>query len=159
MSDTDSLGRARRATQGGAGPKHLPDKEDAIKAGAFDHEPPSHLGSHGVEWWTWAVATLDRMGILDAADTKHIELCAETFDDYRAAQEDIERYGTIVEQMSGEGRDVILKRNPALTTMEKARVILRSFYSDLGLTPSARAKFGSNEKDDDPFAALLAKKN
>ena len=148
----DSLGRVRRASQSGAGPKHLPDKEKARKAGQFDFRPPAHLGPHGERWWIWATRTLEKLGILDAADTKHLELCAETFQDYRDAQDDIENLGRIMCQTVESGR--IYRRNPAFVTMEKSRVTLRSFYSDLGLTPSARAKFGAHEKDDDPFEEL-----
>jgi P27 family predicted phage terminase small subunit len=93
------------------------------------------------------------MGILDAADAKHIELCAETFQDYRDAQEDILALGRIVAQETDKA--TIYRRNPAFTTMEKARVTLRSFYSDLGLTPSARAKFGSGNDENDPFEDLM----
>lgn len=153
MKATDSLGRTRRKTQGGAGPKHLPDKVKSAKAGAFQMAAPSHLGDHGKTWWRWAVATLQKMGILDAADRKHIELCAETFDDYRNGQEDVKKYGRILIQATEGG--MVYKRNPATVTVEKARVTLRSFYSDLGLTPSARAKFGGGEKEEDPFAELL----
>jgi P27 family predicted phage terminase small subunit len=149
----DSLGRTRRSTQGAAGPKNLPDKEKAIKAGAFSEECPGHLGTHGKEWWNWAVRQLEKLGILDAADAKHIELCAETYEDYRMAQEDIDEHGRILSQSTDGG--AILRRNPAFTTMEKARVTLRSFYSDLGLTPSARAKFGVADKGDDPLEELF----
>lgn len=156
MKETDSLGRSRRQTQGGAGPKHLPDKTKARKAGPFDDVAPGHLGNHGQEWWNWAVEALATMGILDAADAKHLELCAETYEDYRMAQEDIESLGRIMAQETETA--TIYRRNPAFTTMEKARVMLRSFYSDLGLTPSARAKFGQGNEDEDPFADLLANK-
>ncbi len=157
MAELDKLGRARRKTQGGAGPKHLPDKTNARKAGPFDGVAPGHLGIHGQEWWGWAVEALETMGILDAADAKHLELCAETYEDYRMAQDDIEKLGRIMTQ-STESGDTIYRRNPAFTTMEKARVMLRSFYSDLGLTPSSRAKFGQGNEDEDPFADLLANK-
>ena len=153
MKTHDSLGRVRRPTSGAAGPKHLPDKTNTIKSGQFDAVTPGHLGIHGAEWWEWATDTLATMGILDAADAKHIELCAETYEDYRMAQSDIETLGRIMKQ-STESGDTIYRRNPAFVTMEKARVTLRSFYSDLGLTPSARAKFGTAEKDDDPFEEL-----
>lgn len=150
----DSLNRRRRRSQGGAGPKHLPDKVNTIKAGEFDATPPGHLSDHGREWWLWATATLEEMGILDKADAKHLELCAETFEDYRCAQEDIESLGRLMAEERENG-STVYRRNPAFVTMEKARVALRSFYSDLGLTPSARAKFGAQDKEDDPFAALM----
>ncbi len=153
MNETDSLGRARRRSQGGAGPKHLPSK-DAPKAGDFVMEPPDHLEREAREWWIWAVEALDQMGILDAADAKHIELCAETFQTYRDSLDDIATLGRIMAQ-STESGDTIYRRNPAFTTMEKARVTLRSFYSDLGLTPSARAKFGHGNEESDPFADLM----
>lgn len=147
----DSKGRVRRASQGGAGPKKLPDKTKAAKTGVgFSKVAPSHLGAHGQEWWAMAVKQMDALGILDAADRAIVELAAETFGDYRDAQEDIAQYGRLL--MDDHGNQ---KRNPAFITLEKARVALKSFYSDLGLTPSARAKFGGGEDEDDPMADLL----
>lgn len=155
MSKTvDKLGRARRKTQGANGPKKLPDKDRAAKSGAFGLKPPAHLGPHGLAWWRWAAQTLTGLGIADKADRRMVELCAETYEDYRNAQEDIATLGRIVAQeVNG---STIYKRNPAFTTMEKARGMLRSFYSDLGLTPSARAKFGGpSEEEDDPFNKII----
>lgn len=149
----DSKGRARRPTQGAAGPKHLPDKEDAIKAGEFDEVCPSHLNEHGRELWLWAVARLKTLGILDKADAKHLELLAETYEDYRMGQEDVAKLGHIIAQETEGG--TIYRRNPACVTVEKCRLALRSFYSDFGLTPSARAKFGAPESESDPLEELF----
>lgn len=151
------MGRIR-TTQGAAGPKHLPSK-DAVRAGAFDLENPPPLGYDGLEWWHWAVAALQSMGILDSADSAHLRLCAETYQDYCDAREDILALGRLMAQSLPSG-DTTYRRNPAMVTMENARNTLRSFYSDLGLTPSARAKFGGGqEKEVDPFAELLARKS
>ena len=145
----DSLGRVRRRSQGGAGPKHLPSK-DAVKTGAFNGRPPEGLGVSGTLWWRWAVVQLEAMGIADNADREHLRLCAETYQEYRDAKTFVRKHGAHIIDSKG-----LVSRNPAQVTAEKARLALRSFYSDLCLTPSARAKFGTPEKEDDPMGDLM----
>jgi P27 family predicted phage terminase small subunit len=156
MKDVDSLGRRRRKSQSACGWKKLPDKVKAAKAGPLvDRTPPKYLRKAGQEWWTWAVTMLDRFGILDQADVSAINLGAETVDDLATAMRDIKRHGALVTFKSG--KSVRLLRNPAQTTAEKARTFLRFLYTDLGLTPSARAKFGPvGDVPKDPMEAIFA---
>ena len=78
----DSLGRTRRVSQGGAGPKPLPSK-DAPKAGEFDPRPPDHLEAHGLRFWDDAVECLLLMGFIDAADRIFLIHAAESFQLYK----------------------------------------------------------------------------
>ena len=153
---TDKLGRTRQPTSGAAGPKHLPGTGGARAGDDFDASPPAHFDLHAAEWWTWAVDQLTKMGVIDSADRKIIELGAETYSEYRLAQEDCAKLGRILAREIPDG-GTRYTRNPAFVTLESARSSLRSLYSDLGLTPSARQKFAGNGGDDaDPFADLMA---
>ena len=149
---TDSIGRTRRATCGAAGPKHLP-AVDHAKASLFDQTPPPGLGPVGTKWWLWAVGELLAMGTIASADYAILEKTARAEQRHANAEAECESYGDYV-TVRGERR-----RNPALVTLEKLGAHLLSVYSSLGLTPSARAKFGATKAaDDDPFADLLARR-
>jgi len=146
----DRKGRVRRPSQGGAGPKNLPSK-DAPKAGKFDKRPPSTLSEEGKAWWTWAVAAMDSMGYLDAADWGFVKHVAEAFEDYSRRRAQLAIEGDTISTMEG------VKRNPIAGLVQQDRKDMKSFYSDLGLTPSARAKFGGDtgKKDEDPFEKIM----
>ena len=146
----DSLGRSRRVSQGGAGPKHLPSKE-APKAGEFDPTPPAHLDTHGLQFWNDAVKSLLAMGFIDAADRIFLIHSAESFQLYKECRDSIATEGKTIMDDSGN-----VKAHPLMNTMMKAGKDCFSYLSSLGLTPSARAKFGGGTKDDDPFAELQA---
>lgn len=145
----DSLGRIRRPSQSGAGPKHLPSK-DAPKAGGFDSKPPRHLDAHGLQFWRDAVKSLLAMGFIDQADRIFLIHAAESFQLYKECRDAITEDGKTVIDSSGNR-----KAHPLMTTMLKAGASSFSYLSSLGLTPSARAKFGGSEKEEDPFAELI----
>ena len=145
----DSLGRTRRVSQGGAGPKPLPSK-DAPKAGEFDQRPPDDLGEHGLKFWADAVRDLMSLGFVDKADRTFLVHAAEAYQDYKEHREIIRLSGKTIIDPNGNERV-----HPLMTTMQKDRAFCFSFLSSLGLTPSARAKFGGNVKEEDPFAELL----
>mgnify|MGYP000031246128 CR=1 FL=1 len=145
----DSLGRTRRVSQGGAGPKPLPSK-DAPKAGEFDPRPPDHLEAHGLKFWDDAVECLLLMGFIDAADRIFLIHAAESFQLYKECRDSIQLDGRTVCDNQGN-----VKAHPLMNTMLKSGKDCFSYLSSLGLTPSARAKFGGNVKEEDPFAELL----
>ncbi|MES2706090.1 MAG: phage terminase small subunit P27 family [Verrucomicrobiota bacterium] len=145
----DSKGRVRRVTQGGAGPKKLPSK-DAPKAGTFIADAPETLGEHGRAFWKEAVSHLLAMGFIDAADRIFLIHTAEAFELYKSCQAQIQLDGKVMMDFHGNS-----KAHPLMTTMIKAGKDCFSYLSSLGLTPSARAKFGSTEKEDDPFQDLV----
>lgn len=146
----DSLGRSRRVSQGGAGPKHLPSKE-APKAGEFDARPPDHLEEHGLKFWNDATACLLALGFVDQADRIFLIHAAESFQLYKECRDCIATDGKTMMDDSGN-----VKAHPLINTMLKAGKDCFSYLSSLGLTPSARAKFGGGTKEDDPFAELQA---
>jgi len=149
---TDKTGRTRRATCGAAGPKHLPVVNHG-KASLFDQTPPQGLGDVGAKWWKWAVGELLEMGTIASADHAILEKTARSEQRYANAEAECEAYGDYVTVLG------VRRRNPALMTLEKLSTHLLSVYSSLGLTPSARAKFGATKAaDDDPFADLLARR-
>lgn len=148
MKTVDSKGRTRRRSQGGAGPKTLPSK-DAPKAGTFLATTPETLGEHGKAFWKEAVAHLLKMGFVDAADRIFLIHTAEAFELYKSCQDQIALDGKVMMDMHGNS-----KAHPLMTTMLKAGKDCFSYLSSLGLTPSARAKFGGSEDEEDPWSDL-----
>lgn len=96
------------------------------------------------------------MGIADEADENVYCLAAETFQEMRDAQELVIEHGQVVVG-ADQGGNKIVRKNPAVQIVQSARETMRRFYSDLGLTPAARAKFaGGAGGEKDPFEALLS---
>lgn len=65
--------------------------------------------------------------------------------------------------VDGQGQTILTSKgaiikNPALQIVEKATTQMQRFLSDLGLTPSARAKHGAPNEQDDEFEALRKKR-
>lgn len=114
---------------------------------------PEDLDDNGVIFWTSATESMRKLGILEKMDWVILALAADAYSRWMAAKIDVERYGNLTSDENGN-----LKRNPAFLTLKENSVMLKSYLSDLGMTPSARAKFGPVE-DDDPFAALMANAN
>ena len=145
----DSLGRSRRPSQGGAGPKHLPSKE-APKAGEFDQTPPDDLGDHGLAYWNESVKHLVAMGYIDQADRTYLIRASKSFHKLCKYDKIIEVEGEVYIDMHG-----TKKAHPLMNTVMKLECLFDTRQSSLGLSPSARAKFGANITEVDPFAELL----
>ncbi len=96
------------------------------------------------------------MGFIDQADRVFLIHSAESFQLYKECREVIRLDGKTVMDPQGN-----VKAHPLMTTMMKAGRDCFAYLSSLGLTPSARAKFGGGDKEDDPFAELekMARKN
>jgi len=74
----------------------------------------------------------------------------------RAAQQHVDQWGQVLEGTNAVG-DTILRRNPSVQIVANCRAMMRLMYSDLGLTPAARAKFApGSAQEQDPFEALLS---
>ena len=77
-----------------------------------------------------------------------IQVC-RIYEQIEAFQESIDKYGTVVEEPivspKGEVVGYALKPNPAYKMMRQAEVNLRSLLSELGFTPTARARLGLAE--------------
>jgi len=145
MVKRDKLGRERKPSQGGAGPKHLPAKTSGAITGDLDvHEMPDDLDVHGVDFWTRATDSMRALGILERMDWALLYVAAATWSIWQQAREDIKTHGLTIEDDRGR-----ISRNHSLTTMTQCGLNLAKMLSDLGLTPSARAKFGPAPESDE----------
>jgi len=82
---------------------------------------------------------LDGMQILTEADVITLELLALHLDDYFEARELVKTQGRIYGYKNAEGNPVI-KRHPALLTMNESMSTILTLLSRFGLDPSSRTK-------------------
>lgn len=146
----DSLGRSRRITQGGAGNKTLPDKNNALKAGEFNDSPPPGLDEYGLFWWSYVVRNMRQMGILDGADWMSIAMSSYSYQDYMHSRDDIGENRILMDDHGNQ------KRHPAFATRRETAAEVKSYLSEFALTASSRAKFGAGNKEDDAFEKVVA---
>lgn len=98
------------------------------------YPPPEHLGEYGRMAWEKHVDEAVRLGILTQLDWSTFESFCELYQLCRDAWVDLEEEGTSVEGRKG------VKKNPALTAYLNAKKEMRQYQSELGFTPSARAR-------------------
>lgn len=146
----DKLGRTRHVTQSN-GPKPIPKRTSGAISGELeDADVPDGLCADGAAFWLTTLASMRKAGIHEKIDWPLLEIAAVTFSIWRQARRDIKLHTSMVlNPVSGE-----LKRNPALVTLKESGASLKSLLSELGLTPTSRAKW-AGAVDDDPLAALM----
>jgi P27 family predicted phage terminase small subunit len=86
------------------------------------------------------------MGFIDAADEISLILAAEAWEDYQTYRETIIRDGDTM--MDPQGKVYL---HPLMNSKSKGWQFVFTSLSSLGLTASARAKFGGEVKEDDPW--------
>lgn len=100
------------------------------------YPPPEHLGEYGRQAWRAHVGEAVRLGMLTQLDRSALESFCELYQLCRVAWEDLEEEGTSVPGRNKGER----KKHPSLTAYTKAKNQMRKWASELGFTPSARAR-------------------
>ena len=96
---------------------------------------PAWLDGDAVAVWNRTVPILTDMGLLTLADEAMLAGYCQAFS--RVAQAEAEIVTNGLTERDGQGN---LKSNPAVRMADQARKELRSFASELGLSPTARAR-------------------
>lgn len=123
--------------------------------------PPKNLTRNGKAIYRALVEDLEKSGInINNLDVYMLELLANSIDNMRMAQDRLNKEGTIIEY-TNKGGNTNLIQNPALGAYLKYYKIFKDCCSDLGLSPSARAKLAllkvNNDKEkDDPLLRILS---
>lgn len=113
-------------------------------------QPPANLQGAALRIWHETVRELERLGTLDTADRGLIALYAEARAELGWAMNRVRKEGRIVATAAG-GQ----KPHPAMGIKNAAALRASRFASDLGLTPTARARlrlgtgFGPPPEDPD----------
>lgn len=110
-------------------------KEPKPSSGA--PECPDYLDAEARREWERIVPELDRMGLLSRIDGSALEAHCANYSRAVRAEKEIADVGITVTTENG------LKKNPACTVADSCWRLVRSFLSELGLSPASRAKFGN----------------
>ena len=142
---------AVKKRQGNPGKRKLNENELVSEQLTIDTPPPDDLNDDGIVMWHFVLKELCPQGIVLKTDLETVANYCIAYQNRKAANADIKKYGSTIESDSG------LKRNPAYTTLKEAMADMAKFGSLLGLDPSSRSRLMSNAdtQSSNPFAELF----
>ena len=108
-------------------------------------ERPDYLSPVAVEEWDRVVPELERLGLLTIVDGGALAAYCESYALFVAAAIDVRERGPLIPGQRGRGE---LVRNPSVQSMRDAAATMRSYASEFGLTPQARARMVLPGDDD-----------
>jgi P27 family predicted phage terminase small subunit len=135
---------------------HRPGKEVVIKGNDDSELPavPEGLGERGVSEWD-KIWTAGKLWLHPAEDYHWIEMISRAYDDIAQFREEIEKTGLIVKGYAGQ-----MTANPLLREIREAESVIRKCLSQIGFSPTDRARLGLAEvKRQTGMADLQAKIN
>lgn len=140
---------ALKLLEGNPGRRPIRDDEPEFLP-IVDLEPPDYLeGGVARKKYQELMPKLARCGLATEADIDAIACYCEAWSRYRQAQSHLR-------QLMVAGADGDQKRNPYHGLMRNALDDMRKFWSDFGMTPSARVGLSAPaEKEIDPFDAFI----
>jgi len=108
--------------------------------------PPSYLNKYAKKMWKTLVGELVHKGILTVLDLPALEVCCETYGQYRLAHEAVFKpidpetgkrtKRTPAEYMEGRNSQTM----PEYVAMTKAFTIFKGYLIEFGLTPASRSR-------------------
>lgn len=140
---------ALRVLEGNPSHRPLPNREPKPLKGR--PRCPSWLSDEAKKTWRELVPQLEAMGLLTRADGHLLAIYCETWAEYQAAVLYLRAFGTVYEAERG-----VIAR-PEVGIAQKARVLLRQYAQEFGLTPSARGRMvvPKTQAEDAELEALL----
>lgn len=108
-------------------------------------DPPPHFTEPAITHWRKLTAMLMQRRLLSDDDLAALAVLAGSLALYQQAQEKIDIEGAVVMGQKGE------IKSPWVTIQNQAWDRIRPLLSEFGLTPCARAKFKSDDGDEDDF--------
>jgi P27 family predicted phage terminase small subunit len=156
------LPTAVKKLRGNPGKRALNDAEPAAAAGT--PAMPKGLSPIARQEWDDIVPLLLRLNVLTELDGKALGAYCQAHAMVVAAEQDIARHGTILEEpivdrATGEQIGVRRKMNPAFRVWDAAMGRLKSFLIEFGLSPSSRSKLRIEKPTEpDPLELYLARK-
>ena len=122
------------------------ENEEKMKMRAENIEPPSWLSATAKKEFKRLTELLLEVELINEADITHLAFYCDAYSQYISFERQIKKYGLWVDG----------KPNPFIMRKRDAAAQMRSLASDLGLSPSARAKLaikadGDEEGEKDDF--------
>ncbi len=152
MASPKPVPTALRLIKGNPGKRAINKQEPKPKRGI--PRCPAHLDSKAKTAWKKLCTHLDNMGVLTLADELALETMVSVYARIRELQKELKELGGTTYKSVREGGDVMFKAYPQVAQLEKAESTFRSYLTEFGLTPSARAKLKTEESpdEDDPLS-------
>ncbi len=144
---------ALKVIEGPRGHRPLPQNEPRFSPGI--RRAPNHLSETAKLHWRQISKLLGDVGLLTPADTAALELLCEALDRYQEAAEGIRRKGVVIK----DPKTGFPVQNPYLKVANEAFTQVRQLLLEFGMTPSARARVQTvnrdADKDKDPSARFF----
>ena len=125
--------------------KTHPERMNADEPPAIAGDPvfPAWAGNlpHGRQGWDEMTSTLRGMGMLSASYQSVLEAWVTAYNGFRLSLAKQEATGVVLESIDDQGR-IVIKRNQATTEVHNYSDRMLKILSELGLTPSAKARVG-----------------
>jgi len=143
-----------KVVQGNPGKRALPANEPKPKRDR--PRKPANLDGTASKIWDVLAGETDNMGVLTTADGPALRMLCEAWSDFFEAKRIISAYGSMTYETVGAAGKMV-KLHPAQKVKENADSRIRQWFTEFGLTPSARSKveraFDEDEGDtiDDLF--------
>lgn len=118
--------------------KRRAENEDKMKMSNDNVVPPSWLNKTAKQEFERLAKLLVGVELVNDADVGHLAMYCDAYANYISFKNQVKQKGMWIEG----------KPNPFLLRMKDASAQMRSFASDLGLSPSARAKLAISLEDD-----------
>lgn len=117
------------------------DAEEKMKIRSDTIHAPTWLSKTAQKEFNRLATLLVEVEIMTEADINHLALYCDAYDKYICFERQVRRKGYWVQ-----GKDE-KKPNPFITKMNQAAAQMRTFATDLGLSPAARAKLAIRNTD------------
>jgi len=112
---------------------------------------PKHLGKEAKKQWKLLAPELERIGLLTKIDGATFAAACQAYDRWVQAEKWIQKTGFFNKTPNGS-----VQISPALSIANRAMDQLRKFCSELGMTPTSRARISIKpESDEDEWAGIL----
>lgn len=118
--------------------KRRAENEEKMKMSADHVIPPSWLSKTAKNEFVRVSKLLLEVELINDADVAHLALYCDAYAQYISYKKQVRKHGMWIDD----------KPNPFIIRMRDAAAQVRSFSSDLGLSPSARAKLAISLEDD-----------
>ncbi|WP_236595990.1 phage terminase small subunit P27 family [Paenibacillus sp. EPM92] len=122
--------------------------EDAIKPASDNILRPTWLDAVGKKMWESIMEELAAVDLITNVDVYALALACDAYSKYVKASKDIKKEGLVVEHKNAIGA-VNKVPNPNVAIAQKYATQFKSFCSEFGLSPAARARLAKPKDDED----------
>ena len=121
---------------------------------------PSWLSPQAKVVWRRMIPELCRMKILTFADGDALAAFCQTHARWRAAEEFLTKHGSVYPIRDDHGRMKCMAQFPQVAIARNLLLVLKAFYQEFGMTPSARSRITVDrdyDDDEDDIFTVMAR--